>query len=193
MEFDLDRLAKLAGISGEEAKPATKQESAPSALIRESASSRRRVTESKEVNQLRNIIRRETHSVMREMRAERRSLAEGDITNLQEKRSLNEAVAMGFYGPGFGGTRGSVLGGPFGSRGSWPLVESNYEEGSEDNSADDLNEAEEMLKSLSDEALEQVASKIGVTKDKLASDLKKAPDTMMPLLKRVSKEFGIEL
>lgn len=107
MEFDPDRLAKLAGISGAEPvstpKPAAKQAPAASGLIRESAAPRRRSPESKEVRQLRQLIRTEASQVIREMRAERRALAEGDLTRLQTRRSLNEAVAMGFYGPGFAG------------------------------------------------------------------------------------------
>lgn len=119
MEFDPDRLAKLAGISGAEpaSKPAVKQAPASSGLIRESAALRKHSSESKEVKQLRQLIRTEASQVIREMKAERRALAEGDLTRLQTRRSLNEAVAMGFYGPGFAGSRASTLGGPMTSSG----------------------------------------------------------------------------
>lgn len=119
MEFDPDRLAKLAGISGTEpaSKPAVKQAPASSGLIRESAALRKHSSESKEVKQLRQLIRTEASQVIREMKAERLALAEGDLTRLQTRRSLSEAVAMGFYGPGFAGSRASTLGGPMTSSG----------------------------------------------------------------------------
>jgi len=75
------------------------------------------------VQQLRGIIRRETRSVMREMAAERAAIREGNITQLQTRRSLTEAVAMGFYGPGFGDSRAPVLWSHTGSRMGWFLNE----------------------------------------------------------------------
>jgi hypothetical protein len=172
MEFDPDRLAKLAGISGAEpvSKPAAKQAPAPSGLIRESAASSRRSHESREVKQLRQLIRTEASQVIREMRAERRALAEGNITRLQTRRSLTEAVAMGFYGPGFGDPRAPVLGGPIGSRTGWFL---NEQEG---DSGDVVSDAEREISGLTpSEAIENLRDFI--TNDETAEALANAdPD-----------------
>ena len=110
MEFDPDRLAKLAGISGSDAATTTAAPhtpaSAPGGLIRESAASSRRAPESKEVKQLRQLIRAEASQMIREMRSQRAG------------SRLSESVAMGFYGPGFGDSRQGILGGPMGT-GQW--------------------------------------------------------------------------
>jgi hypothetical protein len=109
MEFDPDRLAKLAGISGADAATTTaaphNPASAPGGLIRESAASSRRAPESKEVKQLRQLIRAEASQMIREMRSQRAG------------SRLSESVTMGFYGPGFAGSRASALGGPITSSG----------------------------------------------------------------------------
>lgn len=207
MEFDRDRLAKLAGIRGEDAPTtaapqAPVRRSEPGGLIREgrAAAARRPLRESAEVQQLRGIIRRETRSVMREMAAERAAIREGNITQLQTRRSLKEAVAMGFYGPGFGDSRQGILGGPIRSRGPWDLSESSYEEGmnpvSEKNSQENLSEAEEMLKALDqipEEQLKDVAKKLHLSVEELKTSMKTTPDSMMPLLSRGLKDLGVKL
>ena len=118
MEFDPDRLAKLAGISGADAATTTtaphKPASAPGGLIRESAASSRRAPESKEVKQLRQLIRAEAAQMIREMRSQRAG------------SRLSESVAMGFYGPGFAGSPLPVLGGPMSSSGRVASIEEGW-------------------------------------------------------------------
>lgn len=142
MEFDPDRLAKLAGISGADAATTTaaphKPTSAPGGLIRESAASSRRAPESKEVKQLRQLIRTEAVQMIREMRSQRAG------------SRLSESVTMGFYGPGFAGSQPSTLGGPIGSRRFWQLIESNYEE-----DMDETETNEEELDKTEEEEAEQ--------------------------------------
>ena len=76
-----------------------------------------RSSESADVSRLREIIRSETRSMIAEARAQRALAESGDLQRIQGRRSLREAAAMGFYGPGFAGSPRPVLGGPMSSSG----------------------------------------------------------------------------
>ena len=109
MKFDTDRFAKLAGLpASDKAESAAPKSSASRSVMTEARRVARAqaplLNESAEVQKLRAIIRREALSVIKEMR-------EGALSRVQGKKSLNEAVTMGFYGPGFGG-KSFILGGP---------------------------------------------------------------------------------
>jgi hypothetical protein len=118
MEFDRDRLAKLAGIRGDEAPTQGAQpvRTSESGIIREGRTAPRS-SESADVSRLREIIRAETRSMIAEARAQRSAAESGDLQRIQGRRSLREAAAMGFYGPGFAGSPRPVLGGPMSSSG----------------------------------------------------------------------------
>jgi hypothetical protein len=76
-----------------------------------------------------------------------------DIVRAQKKKSLNEAIAMGFYGPGFGDNRAAILGGALtsGSR-LFSITES--EEG--DLEEADAEDTDESLEEGEEDDLEEV-------------------------------------
>ena len=139
MEFDRDRLAKLAGIRGDEAPTQGAQPvmTSASGIIREGRTARR-PAESADVRRLREIIRAETRSMIAEARAQRSVAESGDLQRIQGRRSLREAAAMGFYGPGFGG-KSFILGGPMTSASRF----SSLKEVDEMDEIDDKNETDE--------------------------------------------------
>lgn len=108
MEFDRDRMLKLAGIKENKSSTDTPQKrtqaTSGAGLIKESRRSPRCENESRDLQRLRELIELETRSVVREITEGRNSGIEFDISGIQGRRSLSEAAAMGFYGPGFGGS-----------------------------------------------------------------------------------------
>ncbi len=139
MEFDRDRLAKLAGIRGDEAPTQGAQpvRTSESGIIREGRTAPRS-SESADVSRLREIIRAETRSMIAEARAQRSAAESGDLQLIQGRRSLREAAAMGFYGPGFGG-KSFVLSGPMTSASRFASLK----EVDELEETDDKNEMDE--------------------------------------------------
>lgn len=112
MKFDVKRFSQLAGIPD---APAVEPKRATRAEQRQSpgpVSELRRIDEARpersDEARLREIIRSEARRMVRERFAHG---SETLVEALQEKKSLIEAIAMGFAGPGFGGPIG-VLGGP---------------------------------------------------------------------------------
>jgi len=103
MEFDTKRMLKLAGVSDGEATTSKKVVSRP--LVE---STRRVNGTSADEQKLRSLIRREAQKMLSERAAR---AAKPDVTHVQQKKSLTEAIAMGFAGFGFGG-KSPVLGGP---------------------------------------------------------------------------------
>lgn len=92
---------------------------------------------------LRALIRREAGKMLQER-------ASGtDVTRVQQRKSLTEAITMGFAGIGFGSNRG-VLGGPMTSASRFASL---YE--SEDAATDELEEgdaSEDEIKKEADDA-----------------------------------------
>ena len=100
MEFDTKRMMKLAGVPDTE--PVASGRSASRPLVE---SSRRAPAMSADEQKLRSLIRREAGRMLQER-------ASGtDVTRVQQRKSLTEAITLGFAGIGFGSNRG-VLGGP---------------------------------------------------------------------------------
>ena len=115
MKFDMDRLSQLAGISTEAAdnteKVSANRAVRPTSdgLIRES---RNRIRESSDLTKLREIIRKETHSIIKTLRENSVKRDERLVERSQRSKSLTEAMTtMSFAGPGFGG-KSLVLGAP---------------------------------------------------------------------------------
>lgn len=135
MDFDTDRFAKLAGLpSSKTHSPAPKapdrSEHAVRSVMTESHSrkSSDHIHESAEIKKLRSIIRREALSVLKQMNESKLAVRDTDLLKAQKRKSLTEAVTMGFYGPGFGG-KSFVLGGPMTSASGFAsLVESPLDE-----------------------------------------------------------------
>ena len=107
MKFDMDRLSQLAGISTEAAdnteKVSANRAVRPTSdgLIRES---RNRIRESSDLTKLREIIRKETHSIIKTLRENSVKRDERLVERSQRSKSLTEAMTtMSFAGPGFGG------------------------------------------------------------------------------------------
>jgi hypothetical protein len=113
MKFDIDRFAQLAGLPASKNTAPTPAVSAPSerAVMTESRRVPARAQESADIQKLRSIIRRETVAVLKQMNESKLAVREADLLKTQKSKSLNEAITMGFYGPGFGG-KSFVLGGP---------------------------------------------------------------------------------
>lgn len=108
MNFDTKRLSQLAGITGpglDIESESYDMSSQPRRL------DERRVpagTDTGDERQLRLIIRKEARKMIQERLFRQKSV---DLHALQKKKSLTEAIAMGFAGPGFG-SNDHVLGGP---------------------------------------------------------------------------------
>lgn len=109
MEFDAKRFLKLAGISddapAERLGSSTPQPRSASRTLVESA---RRPAMSSDEQKLRSLIRREARKMISE-RAMR--VSSPNVDRVQQRKSLVEAITLGFAGIGFGSNRG-VLGGP---------------------------------------------------------------------------------
>lgn len=103
MEFNSKRFLKLAGLPDNE--PSAHESSAPRPLTE---SARRTPAMSADEQKLRSLIRREAQRMMSERKSRSGS---PNLTNIQQKKSLTEAITMGFAGFGFGG-KNPVLGGP---------------------------------------------------------------------------------
>ena len=138
MEFDSKRLLNLAGIPDHE--PTAQVRSTPRPLTE---SARRAPSMSADEQKLRALIRREAGKMLQER-------ASGtDVTRVQQRKSLTEAITMGFAGIGFGSNRG-VLGGPMTSASRFASL---YE--SEDAATDELEEgdaSEDEIKKEADDA-----------------------------------------
>lgn len=149
MKFDTDRFAKLAGLPAAKTEPtpaAARPAPANRSVMNESRRSPARIQESAEIKELRAIIRKETLAVLKQMNESKLAVRDADLLKTQRTKSLNEAITMGFYGPGFGG-KSFVLGGPMTSASRFAsLIESDLEEMEESDVADD----EGTLKSESD-------------------------------------------
>lgn len=141
MKFDLDRFAKLAGLPNDKATPAPSADR-PAATRSVMSEGRKnaapsRIEESAEIQKLRSIIRRETIAVFKKMNESKLAVRDADLLKTQQSKSLNEAITMGFYGPGFGG-KTFILGGPMTSASRFSsLVESDVDELDEDDAKDE--------------------------------------------------------
>lgn len=157
MKFDIDRFAKLAGL------PADRAEAAPSAtrpapasrnVMTESQSRRTpaKIQESAEIKQLRAIIRKETVAVLNQMNESKMAVKDSQIVRTQKAKSLNEAITMGFYGPGFGNNKSFVLGGPMTSASRFAsLSEADEMDEAAEDEEGTLGEADEMDESPNQE------------------------------------------
>lgn len=105
MEFDTKRFLQLAGIPDRETAGPSSVNTAPRPLVE---SARRAPAMSADEQKLRTIIRREAKKMISERAA---MMANSDVVSVQSKKSLTEAITMGFAGFGFGG-KSPVLGGP---------------------------------------------------------------------------------
>ena len=103
MEFNSKRFLKLAGLP--DAEPVAQVRPSPRPLTE---SARRSPAMSADEQKLRSLIRREAQRMISE-RATR--TANPSVAAIQQKKSLTEAITMGFAGFGFGG-KSPVLGGP---------------------------------------------------------------------------------
>jgi len=114
MEFDFKRFSKLAGLSdavdASSSNDVTPASSAQRLVESTNAKGARSsvITESADVKQLRQIVRREAKRMIQERLGQQKN---PNVEKVQSKKSLSEAVAMGFAGIGFGGTS-PALGGP---------------------------------------------------------------------------------
>ena len=138
MEFDAKRFLKLAGISDEgDAKRPDGPALQPRSATRTLTESARRPVMSSDEQKLRSLIRREAQKMISE-RATR--AGNPSIEQIQQRKSLTEAIVMGFAGIGFGSNRG-VLGGPMTSASRFAsLDESETNEGKD---GDGLHEDDE--------------------------------------------------
>lgn len=116
MKFDLDRFSKLAGLEQDKDSSSStvsrERTNAPGLMSEGRRQSNRLVRESADMQKLRAIIRRETAVVLKQMNESRSGIKDRDLIKTQSSKKLTEAIAMGFYGPGFGGNKQSILGGP---------------------------------------------------------------------------------
>lgn len=125
MEFNEKRFLQLAGIHSKEAANSSEQRTEPTERRSLTESAKRAPAASSDEQKLRALIRREAQKMISE-RAVR--AANPDVARIQQKKSLTEAITMGFAGIGFGGRNG-VLGGPMTSASRFAsLVESEVEE-----------------------------------------------------------------
>lgn len=122
MEFDTKRFLKLAGLPDHDvAASAPAPSSAPRPLVE---SARRAPARSADEQKLRSLIRREAQRMISERAA---MSASPDVSKLQQKKSLTEAITLGFAGIGFGG-KNPVLGGPMTSAKRFASLEESMEE-----------------------------------------------------------------
>lgn len=126
MEFDTKRFLQLAGIPDNSspaaaAKTAAPASRAPQALVE---SALRTPARSSDEDKLRSLIRREARKMISE-RVQR--AANHDIASIQTKKSLTEAITLGFMGLGFGG-KSPVLGGPMTSASRFASLDEVLEE-----------------------------------------------------------------
>lgn len=138
MEFDSKRFLKLAGLPDNE--PAVSERPAPRPLTE---SARRAPVMSADEQKLRSLIRREAQRMLSE-----RALRPvgSNLARAQQKKSLTEAITMGFAGFGFGG-KSPVLGGPMTSASRFASLRE--ADGVEDEEgtlgeADDMDEADSL-------------------------------------------------
>lgn len=137
MEFDTKRMLKLAGVSDGESTASKKVANRP--LVE---STRHVNGTSADEQKLRSLIRREAQKMLGE-RALR--VANPDVSNIQQKKSLTEAITMGFAGFGFGG-KSPVLGGPMTSASRiFGLQESELQESPVDECDEDAEPAGDRL------------------------------------------------
>lgn len=138
MEFDSKRFLKLAGLPDNE--PSAVERPSPRALTE---SARRAPVMSADEQKLRSLIRKEAQRMLGERTS--RS-ASSNLAGPRQKKSLTEAITMGFAGFGFGG-KSPVLGGPMTSASRFASL---YEaDGVEDEEgtlgeADELDEMDEL-------------------------------------------------
>jgi hypothetical protein len=107
MKFDAKRFSQLAGLPEVPETPGRSKVAGDEPL-----SEPRRLTEAgrptSDEARLREIIRREARRMVSERLSRK---PDASVEDLQQKKSLTEAITMGFAGVGFGGP-GPVLGGP---------------------------------------------------------------------------------
>lgn len=131
MDFDTRRLSQLAGISDSDSSSEEPHRLTASSSGRSRA---RRLDETcqgpSDESQLRLIIRREARRMIQERLSHRSGV---NLSALQEKKSLSEAITMGFAGLGFGGTS-PVLGGPMTSARSIASFDAEEAEGADSSS-----------------------------------------------------------
>lgn len=134
MEFNEKRFLQLAGIHSKESVSPSAQRAEPAERRPLTESAKRASAMSPDEQKLRALIRREAQKMISE-RATR--TANPNVARIQQKKSLTEAITMGFAGIGFGGRNG-VLGGPMTSASRFAsLVESEVEELDEVEGAED--------------------------------------------------------
>jgi hypothetical protein len=139
MKFNSQRFCQLAGIRETPTAPAAQPVPAQGRSLNESKASPMSADE----RRLRDIIRAEA----RRMIAERTGGT--SVESIQSKRSLTEAIALGFAGIGFGG-KANILGGPFTSARTVMSTQVNEaeepdesDEDEDDESDDEAGEADE--------------------------------------------------
>lgn len=129
MEFNSKRFLKLAGLPDNES--VAHETPAPRPLTE---SARRAPVMSADEQKLRSLIRKEAQRMLSERTS--RS-ASSSLAGLQQKKSLTEAITMGFAGIGFGGRNG-IIGGPMTSASRFAsLVEAEVEEMDESEALED--------------------------------------------------------
>lgn len=126
MEFDTKRFLQLAGISDNSTPARATKTTAPTAQPRQALveSTSRPATRSSDEDKLRSLIRREARKMISE-RLQR--AANPDIESIQTKKSLTEAITLGFMGLGFG-DKSPVLGGPMTSASRFASLDEVLEE-----------------------------------------------------------------
>lgn len=139
MEFNSKRFLKLAGLPDNE--PVAHERPSPRPLTE---SARRAPAMSADEQKLRSLIRREAQRMLSERTARSTSPS---VAGIQQKKSLTEAITMGFAGFGFGG-KNPVLGGPMTSASRFASLReadaAEDEEGTlEMDEADNLEESDE--------------------------------------------------
>ena len=145
MEFDTKRMSKLAGLPDVDVdvKPVVRGRSSLKQLTE---SAKQTPAMSADEQKLRSLIRREAQR----MPSERVSRSTNpDVTGIQQKRSLTEAIAMGFAGFGFGG-KSPVLGSPMTSASRFASL---YEsENAATNELEEGDASEDEIKKEADDA-----------------------------------------
>lgn len=164
MKFDTDRFARLAGLDSKRDVKSTHQAPTQRSVMTEGSrrsASKSQLNESDDMKKLRSIIRRETLVVLKQMNESSLAVRDIDVVRAQKKKSLNEAIAMGFYGPGFGDSRASILGGAMTSGSRLFSITESEEDGLEDTDAEDADESleegeEDDLEAGEEDDLEEV-------------------------------------
>lgn len=149
MEFSTKRFLQLAGIRDLPEVTTPASHASPSQPRQLVESAKRTPVESSDEQKLRTLIRSEAQRMLSE-RITR--YTNPDITKIQQKKSLTEAITMGFTGIGFGG-KTPALGGPLTSaRMTFTNLVSEAEETSEEDKLEELDETDKVEESEDSES-----------------------------------------